>query len=151
MHIFTDAAGREWSLVITIGTIRRVRELAGVDLMQIANGDLLQRLADPVLLADVLWAICKPQADAKGVAPDAFAEGLLGDAIEAATKAFLAEVIAFFPSQTRALLQRVLDAAETQQTAIIAVASARMDSMMKTIHGASSPSAPASSDSTPTA
>jgi hypothetical protein len=64
MHKFTDRNGKEWVLDITVSTVKRVRSLTGVDLMGMAGGDVLDQLGrDPVLLVDVLYAICKPQAD----------------------------------------------------------------------------------------
>ena len=148
MQTFTDSQGRPWSLVITISTVRRVRELVGVDLMQIAGGELLNRLSDPVTLVDVLWAVCKPQADVKGINSEAFGEAMLGDAIEAATNALLAELVSFFPSQTRIMLQRILDAAKKQQALSVALVTARLDAMSNL--GESSPSAPPSPGSNPT-
>ena len=45
-------------------TLRRVQELTGVHLLEAIDGDLVTRLStDPLLLGDVLFAICKPQAD----------------------------------------------------------------------------------------
>ena len=76
MKTFTDNTGRTWTLSVTVGTIKRVRALCGVDLANIItmesgktpNVGLLERLAaDPVLLVDVLFAVCKPEADTKGI------------------------------------------------------------------------------------
>ena len=73
MKSFTDNTGRTWTLSVTVGTIKRVRALCNVDLagvISIESGaqpkvDLLERLgSDPVLLVDVLYAVCKPEADA---------------------------------------------------------------------------------------
>ncbi len=45
-------------------TLRRVKTLTGVQLLEAIDGDLVTRLStDPLLLGDVLFAICKPQAD----------------------------------------------------------------------------------------
>ena len=66
MKTFTDNTGRTWTLSVTVGTIKRVRALCGVDLANIItmesgktpNVGLLERLAsDPVLLVDVLFAV----------------------------------------------------------------------------------------------
>ena len=39
MKTFKDCAGREWDLSITIGSIQRVRDLAGVNLDDLGGGD----------------------------------------------------------------------------------------------------------------
>lgn len=99
---FTDGAGLAWRIEITIPALRRVRALTGVDLMEILNGeDLLQRMErNPVLLADVLYALCKPEADERKVTDEQF--GLaLGPAIEDAVKALIDAVVSFCPNPRR--------------------------------------------------
>ena len=55
MKPFNDSASRTWEVTVNVGAVRRVRDILGVDLMDVAGGDLLERLADdPVLLVDVL-------------------------------------------------------------------------------------------------
>jgi len=64
MHTFKDTEGREWQLKLNITAVKRVRDLAGVDLMDTAGGETLARLAqDPIALVDTLYAICKPQTE----------------------------------------------------------------------------------------
>jgi len=62
MKTFNDNTGRSWTLSVTVGTIKRVRALCGVDLANIITleagkqpkVDLLERLAsDPVLLEGI--------------------------------------------------------------------------------------------------
>lgn len=119
MKSFTDNTGRTWPLSVTVGTIKRVRALCSVDLagvISIESGaqpkvDLLERLgSDPVLLVDVLYAVCKPEADAKGVSDEEFGQAMSGDAIEMATTALLDEVIDFFPETKRKVFRKILDA-----------------------------------------
>lgn len=116
MHTFTDASGQTWSVAITIDAIRRVRQLASVDLMQVVGGPLLDRIAgDPVLLVDVLGAVCKPQLDAKQVPPETFGQAMFGDAIVAGETALLLAIADFCPSQTRGLFLQVLEAVRANQ------------------------------------
>ena len=75
---------------------------------------------DPVLLVDLLYCICKVQADAAGVTDEEFGAGLAGDSIQAATDAFLDELIDFFPLGKRQILRRAwtrLQEAETKAQA----------------------------------
>jgi hypothetical protein len=63
MHQFTDRSGRRWLIQIDVSTIKRVRSLTGVNLLDIVAGELIERLSnDPLLLADVLYAVVQPQA-----------------------------------------------------------------------------------------
>ncbi len=109
MKTFTDNTGRTWTLSVTVGTIKRVRALCGVDLANIITMEsgktpqvgLLERLAsDPVLLVDVLFAVCKPEADTKGITDEEFGRAMAGDAIELAATALLDEIIDFSPGRS---------------------------------------------------
>ena len=114
MRTFKDNQGREWTVEITVAAIKRVRGLAGVDLMEVLEGSngLIERLVrDPVLLCDVIYAACKPQADERQVSDEMFGASMAGDAIEHATAALLEELVDFCPSpRDRANLGRVLKA-----------------------------------------
>ena len=119
MKTFIDNTGKTWTLSVTVGTIKRVRALCGVDLANIItieagkapNVGLLDRLAsDPVLLVDVLYAVCKPEADAQNVTDEDFGRAMAGDAIEHATTALLDEVIDFFPEAKRKVFHKILGA-----------------------------------------
>ena len=112
MRQFKDNAGRTWTVDINVATLKRVRGLTGVDLMQVIEGTLIEKfIRDPVLLCDVVYAVCKPEADAAKVSDEEFGKAMAGDAIEAATGAVLDELISFCPSpRDRANLGRVLQA-----------------------------------------
>ena len=119
MKSFTDNIGRVWTVNVNVGTVKRVRALCGVDIAGIvtmeADGrpkvELLERLAsDPVLLVDVLYAVCKEEADAKNVSDIEFGRSMAGDSIEAATVALLDEIIDFFPEAKRRVFAKILAA-----------------------------------------
>ena len=112
MRSFKDNQGRQWSVEINVTAIKRVRGLTGEDLMQVIEGTLIEKfIRDPVLLCDVVYAICKPEADARSVSDEEFGKAMAGDAIEAATTAVLEELVGFCPSpRDRANLGRVLQA-----------------------------------------
>lgn len=112
MKTFKDNAGREWTVEITVSTIKRVRSLLEVDLLEIADSDLVKRLvSDPILLCDVIYVVCKPQADEQDVTDEQFGEAMAGDAIDDATTVLLEELVDFSPSpKDRANLARALSA-----------------------------------------
>jgi hypothetical protein len=70
--MFVDAQGRRWEIEIDIPACRRVRNLAGVNLLTLDLPALMDRLADPITLCEVLWAIVQPEAAAAGVREDEF-------------------------------------------------------------------------------
>ena len=105
MKTFKDNLGRNWQISVTVGSAKRVRDLAGSDILQL-KAETLKRLGeDPYFLADVFYALVKPEADAAKVSPENFAEGLAGDAVEEATEILLDELMLFFPSAQRKILQ----------------------------------------------
>lgn len=119
MKSFVDNTGRTWMLTVNVGTIKRVRALCCIDLANIITMEsgqtpkmeLLERLAtDPVLLVDVLYAVCKEEAEQKKVSDEEFGRAMAGDAIEYASSALLDEIIDFFPQAKRQVFRKILDA-----------------------------------------
>jgi len=126
---FADNAGRTWTVTISIDSIKRVKGLLSVNLLDAIEGKLLEKLiADPVLLCDILYCLCKPQADAQSVSDEDFGRAMAGDAIEAATTAFLEELADFFPKGKRELLQKALGKLRTLETMALSAAGQRLDS-----------------------
>jgi len=161
MKTFTDNAGRTWTLAINVDVLKRVRGLVDVNLLDIIDGKLIERLyRDPVLLCDVVYAVCKPEADAKSVSDEDFGRAMAGDAIEQATKALLEELVLFSPSpRDRANLQRVLEttwrvmdkARDLVEARLATVDAEQIVAQALATSGTSSGSAPASPASTPDA
>jgi len=114
MRTFTDNAGRTWTVAINVAAVKRARGLINVDLYKLVDDGfqaLAKLVADPVQLADVLYCLCKDEADAKQISDEDFGRALAGDAITLAADAFVEELIDFFPdARARAGLRRVIDA-----------------------------------------
>lgn len=102
MHCFIDNSGRRWRIEVNLDSIRRVRKLLGISLVDLYVGAkpeeyLAVRLqTDLCLLADALYAICQPQAEAAGIGDEDFGRSLGGGAIFAARDALFAELTCFF-------------------------------------------------------
>lgn len=108
-HKFTDAAGRDWSLALSIGAAKRVKEHPQTNLDLLDDPKALDTLLrNSYLLANVLWLLCEDQAKTANVADKDFGEGLAGDAIEQATNALLEAMVDFFPSSRRDPLRQAL-------------------------------------------
>jgi len=111
MHTFTDTAGRCWELALTIGAAKRVKGLLAVDLLDLSAGNppLVTRLhTDVMLLVDVIWAVLKPEADARGVSDEQFVAALGGEAAWNAYLAFAGELEDFFRQFHRPDLERTV-------------------------------------------
>jgi len=120
MRIFKDKNGQEWQVVLNVRQMKRVRAALGVDLVNVitldkdgaVKVDLVDRIAnDPCLLVDILWVLVEEQAKAIGKTDEQFGEALAGEAIEDATRAFLDELVDFFPGAKRLFLKKAIDLA----------------------------------------
>lgn len=69
---FRDAENELWELAVDVPAAKRVKRLTPVDLLTTDTRDLFERLADPITLVDVVYAICQPQADERGLSDDEF-------------------------------------------------------------------------------
>jgi hypothetical protein len=117
-----------------VTTIRRVRAALDVDLYQLVDDGMqaLGRLvADPVRLADVLYVLCKDDADAKNISDEDFGRALAGDAITAAAEALVEELVDFFPDErSRAALRRVIATGREVRTKLLD----RAETLLETIN-----------------
>jgi hypothetical protein len=141
MRSFRDKEGRRWDVSVDAGTVKRVRDLTGFDLLSILEqeGKSLHELRDnPELLVNVAYAACKPQVDAyqwrkpfagrlggllwrfgigqagDGRQDEAFGVAMGGDALDSAWEALLHETADFFPRGRRRILKAVLEMATAE-------------------------------------
>ena len=129
MKTFVDNAGRTWTVAINVDAIKRVRDLAQVNLLEVIEGKLLERLiGDPVLLCDVIYAVCKPEADAKTITDVDFGRAMAGDAIDGGTTALLEDLVDFFPQGRRRVLSKALAKLRKFETAALSAVETRLDS-----------------------
>ena len=146
MRQFTDTKERVWDVELNVRQMKRVRDVLGIDLVNVIQAgkdgavatDTLDRVAnDPILLVDILWVLCEGQAKAAGVTDDDFGSSLAGDSISDATRAFLDELVDFFPGARRLFLKKAVDLArkfETENLEVLekALASPEFEERLKT-------------------
>ena len=84
--------------------------------------------AAEVLVADVIYCVCKPEADAKDVSDEDFGRAMAGDAIDHATTALLEELVDFFPQARRDLLRKALAKLDKLQSLAFRAVSERLES-----------------------
>jgi hypothetical protein len=104
MKTFTDAAGRTWTLTLTLGTAMKVKAKLDIDLLQPEAGDppLLTRLGtDEMLLGEVLCAMLEGQFETHRISEEDVRAAFDGQTLLAAQKAFYEELIGFFRSRGR--------------------------------------------------
>ncbi len=119
MKVFKDSIGREWSIVVNVGTAKAVKDLTTINLFDVYNKEECMRLfSDPVLLVNVLYVLCKKQCEERKLTDEQFGEGLVGDAIEEAATVLLEEVANFFPSRRRKILETLLTKSKEATAAV---------------------------------
>ncbi|MBI1374491.1 MAG: hypothetical protein GC159_17375 [Phycisphaera sp.] len=163
MTTFKDNEGRDWQIDITVDAIKRVKGLLDVNLAEInapgsAEGGgvpLMTRIeTDIMLLCDVIYALCKPQADSHNVSDEQFGAALGGDAIAAAHDAFWRELADFFRKVRRGDVAQAIDKQielvhAAVDRATTAINSVNVDEAVEEAFGSQSTNSPASSASTP--
>ena len=157
MKPFTDSANRTWTVTIHVDAIKRIRALLNIDLLKVLD-DGCKLLADlhddPILLVDVLYCLCKPQADTLKVTDQDFGRAMFGDAILNAHTALIQELADFFPSaRQRAAIKKVIGKTSQVVDRLLDHAELKIDevdpeAVARKLIG-SSGNSPASSDSTP--
>ena len=133
MQTFRDNAGRTWTIAVDIAGVKRVRTALSVDLMEFLEGRLLHRLvSDPVLLCDILYVLCRPEADRGGVSDEDFGRAMGGDTIEHATRALVEALVSFSPNpRDRENLRRVVQAMHTAMEKARDITARRLDERLE--------------------
>lgn len=124
MNKFTDALSRDWTLKLTIGIAKQLKDKLPIDLLQV-DRSIPELYVNPVYLAEVLWYLVEDEATKKGISQEQFFEGLLGDALDAGREALLQAIKDFFPSRQRKTMDLMLGAVEK--------AMSKMDEMAKVV------------------
>jgi hypothetical protein len=167
MRVFRDSSGVEWAITINVTAIKRCRQLIHVDLLGLLDEKfegISKLMADPVQLVDVIYVLCRDEAQQRNVTDEDFGRAMAGDALERAADAFITELADFFPEPRRraaikrafaagrSLTDQMLTMAETKGDAAIeahmAVALREFEKALDRSIG-SSGSSPGSSGSTP--
>ena len=145
MQTFRDRLDKSWDIAITVGTLKRIRDVAKVDIGKIVE-DAIQakRLDDMATMGSVLFAIVKPAADALQIDEAAFLELLDGPAMARAAAAFWPELDDFFRPCLPLAGGLIALALEVRSKALAS------QTPPASISGSESTGSPASSASTPT-
>ena len=94
MSKFTDSAGREWEIEVSLGMQKRVLKDAEFDLFE--ADDHIAMSVDPCKIGMVLYSVLQPQIEAAGLSPEEFANGFDGNTCDEAMRALQEALVAFF-------------------------------------------------------
>ncbi len=110
MKTFKDEKGRDWSVHITVDSIKRVRSKLDVDLMQLVEPEFASKLlGDVINLVNIIYIVCKPEADERSISDEDFGRALAGESLDQAIDAFLNSLTEFFPLAKRRFLMKALE------------------------------------------
>ena len=121
MTTVNDKKNKTWSLELTVGSARRVKNETGVNLLNMislesdgkaSTAELEKLIEDPFALVKVLFTLCEKQAEESGVSGEDYAELFDGDVITAATNALIEEIINFSPAAKRKALTKFYQTAQ---------------------------------------
>jgi len=108
MREFKDCRERTWTVDATVGALKRVRDILGLNLadpMAATEADSIAPITridlDTILLVDVVYLIVKPQATEQGVKDEEFGAAIDGKALSAARDALMGALIDFFRQRGR--------------------------------------------------
>jgi hypothetical protein len=110
MKTFRTTDGLEWQIAVNVATVKRVRDLAGVDLLAVVDdaGPLQAIFGDHVKFSEVLCAAVRPQLADRDMGDDEFFATIDGAVIEAAAEALIGEIVDFFQEPRKGLLKKAL-------------------------------------------
>ncbi len=153
MHCFKDTEGREWVVQIHVAAIKECRGSLGIDLYKLVDDGfkgLSGLLGDPVTLVDVLFVLCRAQAEKRGVTDEDFGRAMSGDVLASAAEAFLSEYTDFFPNpRLRAGLKKVMAKCREVQDRTMDLLERSIERFEASTSNGPSGTSPAPSGSTP--
>ena len=125
-RIFKDRHDKAWELSVNVATIKSCRDLLKVDLMDIeAFGKIAY---DDVALVDVLYLMCREQADKQGVSDEEFGRSMHGESIGAGWDALIEDLSDFFRSpQKRETMRKALEKVRAIEARAQQMAAERLD------------------------
>lgn len=124
-------SGKTVDLSISAGSIELVKNQLKVSLVDLGSTGVIEKMMDdPLLLCNIIYLLCKRSCEEQKISAEDFAYGMEGEQIEAATKAFIEELINFLPPSKKTLLRQSLKMQETLNQKMVESSMAKMESLM---------------------
>lgn len=125
MREFRDTENRTWKVSVNVGTIKAVREVLNVDLNAVTQGEaagkntLTALITDPIQVANILYVICRRQAETIGVTDEDFGYAMGGKSLADGRAALLEELVNFTPDprEQKVVTQQIMKLQELKNKA----------------------------------
>ena len=160
MSKFKTLDGKEWVIDVTYLTVKRVRDLCSVNLLDICNLDkesLSGWVADDLRVLEVVCAVVRPQLAAVDMSDEDFFASCDGGTLKEAVERLVDQVSDFFQEPRRGLVKKVIlklretekkMEAQAEKAIDAALSQCDFEAALRT-HGSSGSTSPASSESSP--
>jgi hypothetical protein len=160
MAKFKTLDGKEWVIEVTYLTVKRVRDLCGVNVLDICNldkGSLSGWVADDLKVLEVVCAVVRPQLAALDMADDEFFAACDGQVLKEAVERLVDQVSDFFQEPRKGLVKKVIAKLRETEKKMEAQAAKAIDAALSQCdfeaalktHGSSGSTSPESSASSP--
>jgi hypothetical protein len=106
MQKFKDIHGRDWTVNVTVSTVKRVKAQLDIDMLNNID-EFIKLTKDIMSLCDILYVVCWDEAEQRGITDEQFAASLGGPVLREAESALSEAYIAFFPDPKVAANLRV--------------------------------------------
>jgi hypothetical protein len=160
MAKFKTLDGKEWVVEVTYLTVKRVRDLCGVNVLDICNLDkesLSGWVADDLKVLEVICAVVRPQLAALEMSDEDFFAACDGSVLKEAVERLVDQVSDFFQEPRKGLVKKVIAKlreterkmeAQAKQAIEQVLSQCDFEEALKT-HGSSGSTLPASPESPP--
>jgi hypothetical protein len=160
MAKFKTLDGKEWVIDVTYLTVKRVRDLCSVNLLDICNLDkesLSGWVADDLRVLEVVCAVVRPQLAALDMSDEDFFAACDGGVLKEAVERLVDQVSDFFQEPRRGLVKKVIlklretekkMEAQAEKAIDAALSQCDFEAALRT-HGSSGSTSPESSASSP--
>ncbi len=98
--VFKDATGREWSVRLTYGSVSRIRETTGVNILfssKTGTHGYFDLITDAEKFINALWILIALEADKRSITRQDFEDSFSEDTYPAATAALYDALASFSP------------------------------------------------------
>ena len=140
---FVDSLGRSWIVSLDFAAAKRVKATVKItneegeeipfDIIDAgAIGLTMQALRSRYLtVGETIYAICRPQADQKGVSEEQFLEGVAGDSLDEAADVIEDELVNFFPRSLREVAKVMFRKAKEVRAKALTQAAENLDQVIE--------------------
>jgi hypothetical protein len=160
MAKFKTLDGKQWVIDVTYLTVKRVRDLCGVNLLDICNLDkesLSGWVADDLKVLEVVCAVVRPQLAAIDMSDEDFFAACDGGVLKEAVERLVDQVSDFFQEPRKGLVKKVILKLRETEKKMEAQAEKAIDAALSQFdfeqalatHGSSGSTSPASPASSP--